>query len=390
MLSETGSDPNVEFGLLLACSKLPADEVVVRNLASQVRDWEKFVRYAKWHELAPLVCHTLMLHSAASLPPAISEYFLTSGREMAQRNLLLTAELLRIMQALRIDNIPAIAYKGPVLAASAYGNLAMRGFCDLDILLPETDVRRALRIMPELGYRAEYNLTSAQEAKYFRTTCEYNFLHESNHTPVEIHWQIVPPKLGLTFEFSRLWSRARLLSIGNSRIPVLSPEDTLLVLSVHGFKHLWARLKWVCDMAMVLSSSDDVDWTYIMNEAERMGALRIVLVAFSLVNRMFATELSEPILAKLLRDSVAGSVVNEIVHTYESARPKSRLETGLLMFRVFSGLRNRATFMRRVLLNPSMEEAVLAPERPVTAMRTRRMLHVAREAIFDYCRSRTG
>jgi len=29
--------------------------------------------------------------------------------------------------------IPAIPCKGPVLAASAYGNLALRQFCDLDI-----------------------------------------------------------------------------------------------------------------------------------------------------------------------------------------------------------------------------------------------------------------
>ena len=135
MLSETGSDHNVEFGLLLACSKVSADEVVVRSLAGQVRDWEKFVRYAEWHELAPLVCHPLMLYSAASLPPAISEYFLTNGREIAQRNLLLTAELLRITHAFRTDNIRAIPYKGPVLAASAYGTLAWRSFCDLDILV---------------------------------------------------------------------------------------------------------------------------------------------------------------------------------------------------------------------------------------------------------------
>ena len=263
MLSETGSDHSVEFRLLLACSKLPTDEALVRNLASQVQDWEKFLSYAECHEMTPLICHSLIDSALFTLFRYVSSISRRKSARTHRRICLLTAELLRIMRALLAENIRAIPYKGPVLAASAYGTLAARGFCDLDILVAETDVRRTLGIMSELGYRAEYNLTPAQEAKYFRNTCEYNFLHESKHTQVEIHWQIVPAKLGLTFDFDRLWSRTRFLPIGNSQLPILSPEDTLLVLSVHGFKHLWTSLKWVCDIAAVISSPEELDWTYV-------------------------------------------------------------------------------------------------------------------------------
>ena len=209
---------DTEFRLLLACSKLPADEVVIRSLASQVEDWEKFLRYAERHELTPLICHAL-IDSDCTLPSATFEHLASNARQNAKQNLLLTAELLRIMQALVGEEIRAIPYKGPVLAACSYGSVAMRGFCDLDILVAAKDVRRALGIMSELGYRAEYSLSLAREAKYFRNTCEYNFLHESNQTQVEIHWQIVPAKLGLKFEFDRLWSRAGFLPIANSQLP---------------------------------------------------------------------------------------------------------------------------------------------------------------------------
>ena len=376
---------DTEFRLLLACLTLPADEVVIRSLASQVEVWDRFLRYAEWHELTPLICNALT-DSDCTLPSATFEHLAGNARQNAKKNLLLTAELLRIMQALVGEEIRAIPYKGPVLAACSYGSLAMRGFCDLDILVAETDVRRALGIMSELGYRADYSLSPAQEAKYFRTTCEYNFLHESNQTQVEIHWQIVPTKLGLTFEFSQLWSRARFLPIGNSQLRVLSPEDTLLVLCVHGFKHLWACLKWVCDVAVVVSSAEDLDWTYVVSEADRIGAMRIVLVALSLADQMCHSCLPDPIRVRLTRDSVASAIDGEIVRNYSPGHSLSRMKARLLTLKAYSGFGHRVTYLARTVLDPATEEVVRTPELSMSRMRTQRVFHVAKQAISDFCK----
>ncbi len=387
MLGQAAADFDVEFQLLLACSTLPADEILVRSLAAQVQDWEKFLRYAESHELTSLVGHTLMSDSTCSLPSAASEYLVRNSREAAQQNLLLTAEVLRIVRALLAQNIRAIPYKGPILASSAYGNLAIRDSCDLDLLLPEKDVRRALRIMPELGYRAEYSLTPVQEARYLHGTCEYNFVHESNRTQVEIHWQVVPARLGLAFDFDRLWSRARFLAIGSFQLRVLSPEDALLVLSVHGFKHLWSCLKWVCDIANLLASPEELDWTYIVNEASRMGAMRVLLVALSLANQMCQARAPDSIQPRLGRDPVAASIAREIIGSYSSEGSMSRIKARLLTLKAYSGFRDRATYLARNLFDPATEEAVRTPERSMSVMRTHRVFHVARQAISDFCKS---
>ena len=387
MSGETATAFDVEFRLLLACSRTHADRGLIRSLVGQTEDWGKVVRYAEWHGLTPQLCQRLEEAGCPLAPPA-SELVKSNIRQIAQENLLLTAELLRVMRALAAENVPAIPYKGPVLAAITYGNLAMRPSCDLDILVSEKDVRRALRIMPELGYRAEYSLTPAQEARYLRSTCEYNFLHESNQTQVEIHWQVMPPKLGLTFEFDRLWSRARLLSIGSSRLPVLSPEDALLVLSVHGFKHLWNSLKWVCDVANLLSPADELDWAYIVREADRIGAMRVVLVALSLANQMCQSSLPDPIRFRLRRDPAAVSIAREIISSYSLGCSMSPIKAGLLMLRAYPGFRHRATYVARSLLDPTTEELIRAPERSMAVMRAQQVLHVARQAIFHLCKSR--
>jgi len=387
MSGETATALDVEFRLLLACSRIHADRGLIQSLVGQTKDWEKVIRYAQWHGLTPHLCQKLE-EASCHLPSPASELLKSEIRQIARQNLLLTAELLRIMRALVAENIPAIPYKGPVLAATIYDDLTMRSFCDLDILVSEKDKRRALRIMRELGYRAEYNLTPAQEAKYLRSTCEYNFLHESNQARVEIHWQVIPPKFGLTFEFDRLWSRARLLPMGGSQLPVLSAEDALLVLSVHGFKHLWGCWKWVCDVASLLSPPEELDWTYIVREADRIGAMRVVLVAVSLASQLCQSCVPDPIRLRLGRDLAAASIAREIISSYSLGSSMSRIKALLLMLRAYSGLRHRATYVARSLLDPTMEELIRTPERSMGVMRAQQFFHVARQAIFHLRKSR--
>ena len=364
-----------------------AEKGLIQSLVAQTRDWGKVVRYAERHGLTVQLDQKLAeaSHPLASLGSGLVK---SDIRQNAQQTLLLTAELLRVMRALGAENIPAIPYKGPVLAATTYGNLAMRDFCDLDILVSENDIRRVLPIMLQLGYRAEYSLTPAQEAKYIRSACEYNFLHERSQAHVEIHWRVIPPKFGLKFEFDRLWSRARFAHIAGLKVPILSPEDALLVLSVHGFKHLWECLKLVCGIANLLLAQPELDWSYIEREANRIGAMRVVLVAISLANQMFDSGLPDLIQLRLRRDPTAKSIAKEIVNSYIPGYSMSRLKARLLMLRAYTGFHDRATYLARSLFDPTTEELISAPERSMLLMRGQQVLRVARQAIFHLSKSR--
>jgi len=50
-------------------------------------------------------------------------------------NFFLTKELLELLTLFEAHCIPASPYKGPALAIMAYGNLALRQFSDLNILV---------------------------------------------------------------------------------------------------------------------------------------------------------------------------------------------------------------------------------------------------------------
>src|SRR2546430_3203484 len=76
----------------------------------------------------------------------------------ARRNLLMLWELLEILDLFTEQGIRALPYKGPVLAAIEYGNLAARTFCDLDILVRKEDATRARDLLVARGYVREHHL----------------------------------------------------------------------------------------------------------------------------------------------------------------------------------------------------------------------------------------
>ena len=61
----------------------------------------------------------------------------------AALNVLLTAEMVRLLELFEGNQIPAVPYKGPAIGVGVYRNLALRQFADLDILVPDTDVWKA-------------------------------------------------------------------------------------------------------------------------------------------------------------------------------------------------------------------------------------------------------
>src|SRR5437870_4666302 len=77
-------------------------------------------------------------HSAAcdmSIDEAVELVSREERQRNARRNLLMLRELLEVLDLFAEHSVPALPYKGPILAAVEYGNVSLRTFCDLDILV---------------------------------------------------------------------------------------------------------------------------------------------------------------------------------------------------------------------------------------------------------------
>ena len=75
----------------------------------------------------------------------------------------------------------------------------------------------------------------------------------------------------------------------------------MLVLSMHGSKHWWQQLGWICDIAQLVRSRPDLDWKRVIREADKAGCMKGLLLALELVKNVVGGSLPGDILQMIDR-----------------------------------------------------------------------------------------
>jgi len=199
----------------------------------------------------------------------------------------------RIADQFEKNHLRAIPYKGPVLAASAYGDVALRNFGDLDFLISPADFERAKQALGELGYRPSKEMSPAVERFWLRDGYERAFDSAAGKYLVELQWGLLPRFYAVDLRVEEFLARSGRTALDGREVASLSAVDSLLVLCLHAAKHLWMRLIWICDIAETLRTQV-VDWEVVSVRARALGILRMVGVSFWLVQRLLSFELPGP------------------------------------------------------------------------------------------------
>src|SRR5690242_13453450 len=138
-----------EFELLRLCARTVIDsetrENIDRHLTAAI-DWNFLVETAHSHRILPLVYRTFAESFIDRVPKVAMERLRSAFYANAKRNLSLTSELFQILIEFEKHNIPAIPYKGPILATAIYGEVSFREFSDLDVIVPKDRIEEATAI----------------------------------------------------------------------------------------------------------------------------------------------------------------------------------------------------------------------------------------------------
>jgi hypothetical protein len=299
-----------EFDLLCALAgvELPAERLGrIANWNLSKLDWSEVLRLAEHHGVLPLAARNLIEHGRG-LPLEIERSLRSAYDANLRRSLWFTAELARIMQHFEHKQLRAVPYKGPLLAQSAYRDVGLRSFSDLDFLISPADFDRVKQALAEIGYRPSAHLTPAVERLWLRKGYERSFDSAVGPNLVELQWAVLPYFYAVDLRVEDLLGRAGSTVVGGCELPCLPPEDSLLVLCVHAAKHLWTRLIWLSDVAETLRSQT-IDYSLVFSRARALGIVRILGVSFWLVKNVLHAELPKPaeeLIAADLRAPVLG------------------------------------------------------------------------------------
>lgn len=286
--------------LVVACARVERSsagnkviaELLDRDLDGELDselDWNEVIAQARFHGVLQLLWHQLSQTELAERLPgdlrdSISrEYGLSVGR-----NLFMTRTLLHVLQILTDHNIAAIPFKGPVLAHRIYGDVALRPFSDMDVLVHRERIEDVKAILVEEGFRPTPAMTAAEEKRYLDSQFAYSFVKDVHGAAVdvEIHWAPTHRFFSFDLDPESLWRNQIAHVVGGVEVPTFSDEDLFLFLCVHGAKHHWERLVWIVDLAEMLASQVEIDWDRVVEQAGETRSRRLLFLGVELVRRI--------------------------------------------------------------------------------------------------------
>ncbi len=349
-----------EHRLLLACARI-IDDSEQRDLVSTCIDtpidWEYTLKTASMHMMTSLLSRHLDENCQEAVPQGILEKLHYHSIKSTQRHLLYSAELIRILEAFNNNNIPAIPFKGPTLGQALYEDPTLREFADLDILVEKQFVFKALKLLTELDYQ---NIPRYRPAvKSWILKQKNHYLLESVHgrSIVELHWSMVPSYFVLPLPINKWWERAGSVLFHEHPILTLSGEDLLVVLCIHGCKHLWRRLAWLVDIARLLGCSPELDWDYILNEYHHPDLKRIIFLSLLTVYDLLGIGLPKEFLQIARKDSTAVRLARESRERLFMQRGKEEAFRFIhFQLRLKSKWADRIRFCYRIAFTPVLFE----------------------------------
>jgi hypothetical protein len=304
-----------EHELIVCCSRTQLSEQTteqIKTLLATGIDWEYLYCFARRHSVLSLVYLQLSALAPSSVPSEELDRLKDYYQKNAGRNLYLTSELGHILQDFESAGIEAIPYKGPALAVSAYGKLDLRRFVDLDIMVRKADVLRAKELLIARGYQCGTSWTRTQQSLLLRSQHNLTLSREQGRMIVELHWEVAPELFATSFQAEQLWDRLEPVNLNNFTARSLSANDLFLSLCVHGSKHLWTRLAWICDIAEMLKTRRKLDWTALCAQAQFTGTERMMFLGLYLANCLFDAPLPDELKLRVLSDKTTTSLAQEV------------------------------------------------------------------------------
>ena len=326
--------------ILLLCTTAnlsPERKEQISSLLSGNIDWKYLLDLAEFHGVAPLVAYNFLINGLIKqIPRPYSERLNNIYNNNLYRNVILSAELTNVLSAFSQGGIPVISLKGIALAEMLYENPALRTMSDIDILVQPDDLPQASSVLIEMGYK---QMTSPVHqahpfhgAPYYKQTTFPIF--------IELHWNLDDPRL-VAIPHQEIWRRAQQSKIAGETVLLLSPEDALLFLSNHLFKHDNYLLRSLCDITELLKKYDGImDWDYILKSAYSWQIETPAYCSLKRAQELLGAPVPESVIAtlkpslfrwRLLNFLIDREIFISTISGYKLRKETSALFRGLLM-----------------------------------------------------------
>lgn len=266
---------------LFACALAPREGDVAARFLSLPLD-EEALRIAQAHQIRPQAAPLLGLQE-----------LLGASRG---RGLMMSAELLALLDALEAAGIRAVPFKGPAFAALVADGPALREMTDLDLLVDARDIPAAAAALIPLGYESALPRAALASPWIADSNHELALFRPADTMLVELHWRLGPAWFPAPCSLAEVFASLHAESFCGRAISWPHPAALLLAHVADGMKSGGRGIRWIADVARILRRGD-IDWAWVRSVAGKHGGLGVVAVALAALDAVcteVATSLDQP------------------------------------------------------------------------------------------------
>ena len=244
----------------------PAGDAQIAELVAGPLDWTYVLDAAHRQQILPLLNECLSAVGTGAVPPASLKALAQRVAIIHARNRQLARELVHLHRAADGAGIRLLSFKGPVLAVTLYGDLALRQFGDLDLLVDRASSPRAEELLATLGYRRGRDFGF-----------EVSYVNGATRIAVDLHRALSADNFPVAARFADLWERRQKVVLEGGYAETLSSPDVLIAMCIEAARdaHLGkSKLAKMSDLFHALRALSDIEWVQAQARVRRLGLRR--------------------------------------------------------------------------------------------------------------------
>ena len=290
------------------------NEQKLSQLVNKGINWDDFLSLGFSNRVIPLIERSL--ESQVGIPDTIASTLKKACRMISARNLLLIAELKRLLILLYQNNFSSIPFKGPLLGIY-YNNPGLRMWTDLDIIIKKEELLKIEAFLNSEGYQRLKRPGNGSPNQLPGHHHAVSFYKESINISIDLHWRLTDSVEYVNLSMERIWEIKTRQWFFDLQIEALNMESVVISTCIHhGVRNSWNELKSIVDLAVIFQNSNNVNWTQILGCLDDLGIKRALLTGASLVDQLLDVNIPSPIDELILKDPSVKKSAFRILHEF--------------------------------------------------------------------------
>ncbi len=284
----------------------------------------------------------------------LKKRIIRNAKKSLTKNLLLQADLLRIIDLAREEKIHLVLFKGHPVNEMIYGNSNVRTSTDVDICVPPSQLLLMEKLLLEKGYSEDsrnLQLNKKEFELFLKNDNEKGYFSPTK-SKVDVHFKLFknPHILKLPQEEHDYLVRT---TYCNRPIYKMNNAYTMLYLVSHGKIHYWEKMMWLIDIVYFLSKFNEEELVELLDLAKKNKLDQVLLGTISLCNVAF-----EMPIPKVFEDKISNKQAPYVLHGLKSLATNKTSKFSKWKQRVFmkSDLK---FFLYQISLFPSRDMSIV-------------------------------